>query len=943
MAQISDVAHALAVFDAARQELAWAYSGDFTGVPETMKGTVCTISEVLNEAETRWVTSTTSSEEEKTVVVVEEETQIKDWLVRLVEVAYEMRALARKELLLEGCRVDAKQSARWLPCLPRATKTVFPTPTIDAVAGKLEKLEKQYHEMLGNTTTGLPLATCTAEITNIVTADVLVRGDDKQRIIDMITTADDQIVNTEDDDYSPATILPIFGPPCVGKTHLVKSILGDERFRDYLKVMISMPKGKGWEFIIEEIFRETMTLPSERWHVRSGGLYSTKYLTNLVRDELNKLNKRLLLVLDDLMGCGKVQDDDDVLEDLRRFLYDVDNRVIAIVVTRSEAIAEYMSKTLKPYRLHPMSDDMCWEIIKGTACGLQQTRTAGDQGEGAAAAEASATAEMMGPEIASKCSGLPLAAKALGRYYVQSSSVKPQEWAENPDIWNTRRGGGSFPPAAPQLPLHSLLVFTRLRQSCSSSSRLGAESWLSFAYCAFVLPKGKGHSLVARDLLNHWCSLGITTRQRGTSCVSELLDRSLLLREKPSLTVAATLLTWESLMHDFASYHFGNVWVVVNRIRNGAMPQSSSANKSISSSRAYMAMTVAATLLRMEDLMHDFASYLLGDRLIVVDGRRNGATPPSCSVNKSSGSSAYLALVRNLDAKPLVDISSTLPAGILALRFEDCRETELSDGEFASAKYACLRLLDLSGCSAKNKKLPDSIRHLKQLRYLKAPGIQDRVFPKPIITGLHELRYLDLQGSCQLADLTDAFQRLGNLRHLYLSGCSGLKALPAMFGRLWRLELLDLSACSGLESLPDDSFGWLRSLRHLDLAGCSGLKALPSSFERLAGVLRHLDLSRCSGLDLLPSSLGRFSELRHLDLSELSGLTRFPDTWPEKLVHLDLSGCSGLTDMAPIYRIDRLRYLDLSGCSRLGLPSEGFLEDIRRNGRASGPKDASLK
>ncbi|KAG2599358.1 hypothetical protein PVAP13_5KG450300 [Panicum virgatum] len=592
MAQISDVADALAVFDAARQELAWAYSGDFAGVPEPMKGAVRTISEVLNEAEMRWVTSTTSSEEEKTrtVVVVEEETQIKDWLVRLREVACEMRAVARKELLLEECRVDNKQRARWLPCLPRATKTTRTVPTtIDVVAEKLEELKNQY-ERFGYTT-GLPLATCTGtppspcvggqeEITTIVTADVLVRGDDKQRIID-ITTAD-QIVNT-DDDYSPATILPIFGPPCVGKTALVRSVFGDERFRDYLKVMISMPKG--WEFIVQEIFRET-AIP-----VRSGGLCSTKYVTNLVRDELDMRNKRLLLVLDDLMGCSKEQEqDDDVLEHLRRFLYDVDSRVIAIVVTPSEAIAEYMSKTLKPYRLHPMTDGMCWEIIKGTACGLQQTRTtAGDQGE------AAVSSEMMGPEIASKCSGLPLAAKALGRYYLQSSSVKlkPAEWpgeGENPDIWNIigRGGGGGFPPAASQLPLHSLVVFTRLRQSCSS--RLGAESWLSFAFCAFVLPKGKGHSLVARDLLNHWCSLGITTRQRGTSCVSELLDRSLLLRDKPSLTVAATLLTWESLMHDFASYHFGNVWVVVDRIQNGATPQSPSANKSISSSRAYMAL-----------------------------------------------------------------------------------------------------------------------------------------------------------------------------------------------------------------------------------------------------------------------------------------------------------------------------------------------------------------
>jgi len=35
MAQITDVMDALAVFDAAHQELSWAYSGDFNDIPET--------------------------------------------------------------------------------------------------------------------------------------------------------------------------------------------------------------------------------------------------------------------------------------------------------------------------------------------------------------------------------------------------------------------------------------------------------------------------------------------------------------------------------------------------------------------------------------------------------------------------------------------------------------------------------------------------------------------------------------------------------------------------------------------------------------------------------------------------------------------------------------------------------------------------------------------
>ena len=72
---------------------------------------------------------------------------------------------------------------------------------------------------------------------------------------------------------------------------------------------------------------------------------------------------------------------------------------------------------------------------------------------------------------------------------------------------------------------------------------------------------------------------------------------------------------------------------------------------------------------------------------------------------------------------------------------------ELSDGASSLfAKY--LRLVDLSGYFVK-KKLPHSIHSLKQLRYLKAPGIQDQEFPRSI-TGLPELWYLILQGSCQL-------------------------------------------------------------------------------------------------------------------------------------------------------------------------------------------------
>jgi len=63
-------------------------------------------------------------------------------------------------------------------------------------------------------------------------------------------------------------------------------------------------------------------------------------------------------------------------------------------------------------------------------------------------------------------------------------------------------------------------------------------------------------------------------------------------------------------------------------------------------------------------------------------------------------------------------------AELIALRFVDCRSTELHGAAFAPARS--LRVLDLSECCS--PKLPDSIGELKELRYLNAPGTQDLQF-----------------------------------------------------------------------------------------------------------------------------------------------------------------------------------------------------------------------
>ena len=119
MAQIADVIRASAVFDAARQELSWAHCGDFTGgVPENLKGAVDMISQVLNEAEIRWVTSTEMMVDEVEDVEKGEDARSigerdSPSMMGIEGVAYDMRAVAQKELL-EDYMIDDKKVVRFL-------------------------------------------------------------------------------------------------------------------------------------------------------------------------------------------------------------------------------------------------------------------------------------------------------------------------------------------------------------------------------------------------------------------------------------------------------------------------------------------------------------------------------------------------------------------------------------------------------------------------------------------------------------------------------------------------------------------------------------------------------------------------------------------------------------------------------------------------------------
>jgi len=73
---------------------------------------------------------------------------------------------------------------------------------------------------------------------------------------------------------------------------------------------------------------------------------------------------------------------------------------IVLVTTRSELVAGKICTNIKPHKIEPLTDNMCWEIIK--------------QRSGFEARDNKEKWMDIGREIAKKCRGVALAAQSLG-------------------------------------------------------------------------------------------------------------------------------------------------------------------------------------------------------------------------------------------------------------------------------------------------------------------------------------------------------------------------------------------------------------------------------------------------------------------------------------------------------------------------------------------------
>ncbi|KAL6626387.1 hypothetical protein ACP70R_030113 [Stipagrostis hirtigluma subsp. patula] len=808
-----------------RVMLQWRFGNDL----EDMRDTVESVEAVMEDAERRSI----------------EDASVRLWLKRLTRASYDISDMF-DEFEVDVTKKSALPKFKVLnPCLTLAPE-VSMAGKMKKVREKLEKISNDHHKfsfMAGSSSYMQQLVDERATSAKVKEADILGRDEEKQKLIDLLTIASNS---------SDVVILPIYGIGGIGKTTLAQLLYNDNHFKDYEKAWVYVSQ----IFDLEKIGKS----------IKSQLQKEQSQLTNQKTDSDPLARKKILIVLDDLW-----EKNDYKLDDLKRSLETVGNecKVHVIVTTRDSDIAQKI-QTTEAYEIKPLPYWMCWNIIKQIV-GFED-RVDKD------------SLEPTGIEIAKRCGGVALAARALG-YMLRSRNSSGWNSVKGSGLWNLSRSGYTTSPD------DTVLASLRL----SYSSMLPYQR-LCFAYCA-TFPKD--HKMAKDDLIYQWAALGfikpsdsntVPIWQDGENCIKQLLGMSFFEHPNSSLSDGK---------------HDDDV-----------------------------------TMFIMHDLVRNLARSIMGDE--VLD------TSQKCSIGEQvlDISQKFSIGGHNCHYVSLADCSRplnsfvTYPDKIRALRFLGSCKIGQCAARLSMAKY--LRVLDLGECSI--QKLPSSVGRLKLLRYLNAPGIKDRTIPS-CITKLSKLIYLNLRGSSMLSALPDSIGEMKSLMYLDVSGCSEISELPKSFGKLKNLVHLDFSKCSNVRGVSK-FLGNLTQLKYLNLSYCRnigevqvGLGSLIklqylnlscSSYftERSDGDvlgtltnLEYLNLSstEASSLKTLPEALGRFTELKYLNLSGRNQLKELPRSFGKlrNLVNLDLSDCSHVHGVpVALKSLTKLRYLNLSGTSR---------------------------
>uniref|UniRef100_A0ACD5ZXH6 Uncharacterized protein n=5 Tax=Avena sativa TaxID=4498 RepID=A0ACD5ZXH6_AVESA len=642
------------------------------------------------------------------------------------------------------------------------------------------------------------------------------------------------------------TILPIYGIGGIGKTTLAQWVFNSSHFKDYCKVWIYVSQkfdlNKIGNSIISQLSEEQIQMTERQ----------------MIHNRLTKVlaGKKILIILDDLW-----EKDSSRLEDLQGMLNVGEGQKVVVITTRGEEIAMKMC-TVEPFKLEPLTNDLCWKIIK-QKCAFE-------------ARADKERLELTGREIAKKCGGVALAAQSIG-YMLRSMTFDEWRLVKSSEIWKVLAAEDASSP-------HHVPASLKL-----SYSNMPPLLKLCFAYCA-TFPKG--HNIVKDDLIHQWSSLGFikpvsifSSRQLGENYVSHLLGMSFLQHSKSALTGQlhnkdVTLFTMHDLVHDLARSVMANG--ILDASKNTNLGGSSclyalliDCSKPLNLSMISPAKIRTLRFLDCDKIAVCGAAFSSAKYLRVLD-------LSECSIQKLPRSIGTLKHLRYLNAPRMHD--RMIPKCI--------------------TKLSKLNYLNFRG-SSNLSALPESIGNIKDLMHLDLSGYwRIEKLPKSFVK-LKALVHLDLSQCYMVNGIPEALRAFTKLQHLNLALRYWIQA--------------DRHHLSGLPEV----IGSLAELRYLKLSRCiRAIFGVPLTDQIESSTIR-CSVSDNSLTDPIDSFMGHIctlSNLEHLDLSGNIYLVSIPECIGSlrKLHTLDLSGCNELARLPDsMVDMDSLKILNVKGCHEL--------------------------
>ncbi|CAN6221583.1 unnamed protein product [Urochloa humidicola] len=772
--------------------LLWNFGNDL----EEMKLVLESISAALQDAERRSV----------------KEQLVQLWLKRLKNAALDISDMLQ-DYQDSSDQLTAKKP-RLLSCLPIARKKIAMANRMKNMKDELRKINREFREFNFLQAGSSPAVEQRDDVretsSRLPEKTIIGRNSEKQEIIRLLSAG------TNSDE---TLIIAIHGLGGMGKSTLAQLVYNDAQFKKYdHRIWVYVSR----YFSLKKIGSSIISL------IQMEGGQQNRDTLEVINQCLDNLihGKKVLMVLDDLW-----EDDDTELEKLRSMLHvgKKGNMIDVIVTTRNEDIARKVS-TNKPYKLLPLNEDTCWEIIKS----YSKFEDKHNQQK----------LEKIGLDIAHKCGGVPLAAQALG-YMLQSKDLSGWTEINDSDIWNesSKDNGGVLP---------SLKL---------SYERMAPELRICFSYCA-IFPKG--HNIAEDDLIHQWIALDFIKPSKGKEYIRQLLGMSFLQLSKLPKTSQKHKVqyTMHDLVHDLARLIMGDELIA-----------SDVASKTQTHGPKYCNY---AFITKYDQSMH------LSD--ICTSKVRALHFSDSGKLDITRGAFSFAKSLRILDFSGCS--SMLLPAASIGklkqLKYLVAPRMQSEGLPEYITEQSKLQYLNLNG-SSHISALPESIGKLRCLKYLSLSGCFGISKLPGSFGDLKCMLHLDMSGCSWIRELPESLGNLTNLQYLELSECSGLKVIPESLCSLTQLQYLNLSSCRNIANLPG-AIGSLVNLQHLNMSRC-GVRELPESFKSLHNLL-HLDLENCTVEKGLSGALCGLTTLEYLNISSLWAENLEKDDLPAAMTNL---------------------------------------------------------